>query len=456
METNWLWGYLMPVGMLLLAWGGLPPRKARRVTPLAALAVALAVVGYWLAGYALHLGGAHALNPDAALAGLDRLWSPLDTVQGPGWGFIGLAGFALSGEGVTPTVLSLFLAYLPVMASATLLVVLALAETRRWLMVTAGALTGAVMVPVAACWVWGGGWLSQLGETLELGHGFVDFGGSSLLLWLPAMFVLGVVLLQPRRQEEEHPAPPPAYFPLLANLGALLLGLGWAGWTLSAPFHTFGATLDWNRAALSALLGMAGAVLTSQFYAWLVTGDIEPLLAARGLAAGWGAALAGAAFLPPWGALVTGLIAGIAFPLALYLWNEILRFLDTGAAGALGLAGGGWGVLAVALLADGRWGAGWNGGAATGVAGLFNGGEGGQLGAQLVGLLALGLWGLFWGLLLGGLSRVSLGTASKPVGLESAVVTEIALPPAEQVAEEKVAEELEPDESASLTPTPLS
>lgn len=444
MATNWLWGYLMPVGMLLLAWGGLPPRKARRVTPLAALAVALAVLGYWLVGYAFQLGGAHALNPDAALAGLDRLWSPLDTVQGPGWGFIGLAGFALSGEGMTPTVLSLFLAYLPVVASATLLVVLALADTRRWLMVTAGALTGAVVVPVAACWVWGGGWLSQLGATLELGHGFVDFGGSSLLLWLPAFFVLGVLLLQPRRQEEETPAPPPAYFPLLANLGALLLGLGWAGWALTAPFHTFGATLDWNRAALSALLGMAGAVLTSQFYAWLVTGDIEPLLAARGLAAGWGAALAGAAFLPPWGALVTGLIAGIAFPLALYLWNEHLRLLDTGAAGALGLVGGGWGVLAVALLADGQWGAGWNGVAAASVAGLFNGGGGGQLTAQLVGLLALGLWGILWGLLLSGLGRVSLAIASKQVGAESAVVEEITLPPAEKLAAEEVAEELEP------------
>ncbi|MEA3309687.1 MAG: hypothetical protein U9Q70_09280 [Chloroflexota bacterium] len=448
MEVNWLWGYLMPVGILLLAWGGLPPRQARRVTPLAALAVALAVLGYWLVGYAFQLGGAHALNPDAALAGLDRLWSPLDAVQGPGWGFIGLAGFALSGEGVTPTVLALFLAYLPVVASATLLVVLALAEARRWLMVTAGALTGTVVVPVAACWVWGGGWLSQLGTTLELGHGFVDFGGSSLLLWLPAMFVLGVLLLQPRRQGTEQPAPPPAYFPLLANLGALLLGLGWAGWALSAPFHTFGATLDWNRAALSALLGMAGAVLTSQFYAWLVTGDIEPLLAARGLAAGWGAALAGAAFLPPWGALVTGLIAGIAFPLALYLWNEILRLLDASATGALGLAGGSWGVLAVALLADGRWGAGWNGGATTGVAGLFSSGGSGQFIAQLVGLLALGLWGITWGLLLGGLSRISLATTSPRVGMEEPAVAEIDLP-FTATEETEAGEELEPEGSAS-------
>ncbi len=410
MQMNWLWGYLIPVGVLLLTWGGLSPRRARRVTPLVALALALAILGYWLTGYAFHLGGAHALNPDdPALAGLDRIWSPLDRVQGLGWGFIGLEGFALAGEEITPTALSLFLAYLPIMVTAVLLVVLALAETRRWLMVVSGALAGALVGPIAACWVWGGGWLSQLGATLDLGHGFVDFGGSSLMLWLPASTAAGVLLLQKRQPSEERPAPPAAYFPLLANLGALLLGIGWSGWALSAPFHTFGATLDWNRAAISAFVGMSGAVVTSQLYAWLVTGEIEPLMAARGLAAGWGAVLSGAAFLPPWGALVVGLIAGLVFPFLLYLVDFVLRWKDSAATIALGLTGGLWGLLSTALLADGRWGAGWNGvGAETaGVAGVIDG-NATQFSAQLLGLLAVGLWGLLWGLLLGGLSRLSL------------------------------------------------
>jgi Amt family ammonium transporter len=431
MQTNWLWGYLIPVGILLLTWGGLSPRKARRVTPLVALALALAIIGYWLTGYAFHLGGAHALKPDdAALAGLDRIWSPLDRVQGLGWGFIGLAGFALSGDEVTPTALSLFLAYLPIMASSVLLVVLALAETRRWIMVTVGALTGAVVAPIAACWIWGGGWLSQLGTTLDLGHGFVDFGGSSLMLWLPASMAAGVLLLQKRQPVEEQPAPPAAYFPLLANLGALLIGVGWSGWALSAPFHTFGATLDWNQAALSAFLGMAGAVLTSQLYAWLVTGEIEPLMAARGLAAGWSAALSGAAFLPPWGALVIGLIAGLAFPLLLYLVEMVLRWKDSAATVALGLTGGLWGLLSTAFLADGRWGAGWNGIGAesAGVAGLIAGNSA-QFSAQLIGLIALGVWGLLWGLLLGGVSRLSLS------GLQGAVRSVRSASPPQDVRE---------------------
>lgn len=401
MTLNWLWGYLLPVGLLLLAWGGLSPYKARRVTPLAALALALAVLGYWAIGFAFQLGGAQAVNPDdTSLSGLNLLL-PL-VPRDPGWGFVGLSGFFLAGSEITPAVLSLFLAYLPLMASAVLLVVLALAGARRWVMVVAGALAGTVVFPVAACWMWGSGWLAHLGETLSLGHGFVDFGGSALVLWLPGMMALGVLLLQPRQPADDSPSPPPAYFPLLANLGVLLMGIGWTGWTLSNPFHTFGATWYWSRAAVSVMLGMAGATVTSQLYAWLVTGKLESLLAARGLAAGWGAALAAAPFLPPWAALAGGLLTGLLFPFLLYLVDAVLRLRDAAATIALGLVGGLWGLVGVGLFADGLSGQGWNavdGGG--GVVGLLFGGGTSQLVAQLTGIAALGLWGLVWGLILG-------------------------------------------------------
>jgi Amt family ammonium transporter len=448
MQTNWLWGYLIPIGLLLLTWGGLAPRKARKVTPLAALAVALAVVGYWLVGYALHLGGAGVVNSDPALANLDRLYG-----RDANFGFFGMTGFALTwdaGEPVSPTALTLFLTYLPIIASTVLLVVLALADQRRWLMLLAGTLTGTLVVPVAACWVWGGGWLSQLGVTLELGHGFVDFGGSSVLLWLPGAFAGGVLLLAPRRRvTEDHPGPPPAYFPLLANLGALLLSVGWVGWTLSEPFHTFGATLDWNRAAISAFLGMTGAVLTSQLYAWLVTGEIEPLIAARGVAAGWGAALAGAAFLPPWAALVVGLIAGLAFPLLLYVGDVVLGLTDNAAVVALGLSGGAWGLLSAGLLADGRWGSGWNGigaNAGQGVAGVIAGGSG-QISAQLLGLAALGLWGILWGLIVGVLPRLG-GVSRRLSTLTAPTETPTSEELDEDADDEEPAREPEPTEAS--------
>ncbi len=408
---SWLWGYFIPVGLLLLAWGGLPPHKARRVTPLVALAAALALLGYWSVGFALHLGGAQAINPDdPSLTGLNLLF-PL-VPRSPDWGFVGLSGFFLSGAEITTTVFALFLAYAPLMTAAVLLVVLALADTRRWLMVIAGVTAGSVVFPVAACWMWGSGWLAHLGDTLALGHGFVDFGGSALVLWLPGMMALGILLLQPRQTVADPPAAPPAHFPLLANLGVLLMGIGWTGWALSGPFHTFGATWDWNRAAVNVLLGMAGAALTSQLYAWLVTGELESLLAARGLAAGWGAVLAMAPFVLPWAALTAGLLAGLLFAFLMYVVDVVLRLRDASATVALGLVGGLWGLLGVGLFADGRWGQGWNGvtlaSGAGGVIGLFLGGGVAQLKAQLVGLVAVGLWGLLWGGILGLIARLRL------------------------------------------------
>lgn len=410
MPYNWLWGYLIPIGFLMLVWGGLAPRRARRLTPVAATAVALAVIGYWAAGFALHMGGAYPVTQDASLEALRAMLSLIP--DNPGWGVVGLAGFFLSGDNITPAIIGLFLTYLPLIATAVVLVTVALAQTRRWIMILAGTLTGAVIVPVAACWMWGSGWLSHLGATLGLGSGFVDFGGSALILWLPGMIVLPVLLLQGHHPDsEEDPMPPTNYGPLVSNIGALLMGIGWLGWGLSRSFHVSGAAIDWYRAAMNVLLGMAGAVVTSQLYGWMATGRPEALLSSLGLGAGWGALLACAPFVPPWAALVVGLLAGLLFPLIHYVANKKLRSHGAATAVSLALTSGFPGVLGLAFLADGRWGQGWNGmgqglspeGAVVGpgVVGVFVAGNAQQLSAQLIGLLALALWGLLWGGIIG-------------------------------------------------------
>ncbi|MGC9469029.1 MAG: hypothetical protein ACP5HS_10595 [Anaerolineae bacterium] len=407
MAFNWLWGYFMPIGLLLLIWGGLSPEKARRVTPIAATAVALTVLGYWAIGFALHMGGAYPVTQDPALEGLNRMF-PI--VPGdPGWGISGLSGFFLSGQTANSRVFDLFLAYLPLMASAVLLVTLALAQTRRWIMVTAGLLAATVVVPVAACWMWGSGWLAHLGETLGLGHGFVDFGGSTLILWLPGMMVVPILLLQHREPPSTPPEPPETYAPLMANVGALLLGIGWLGWELSGPFHASGAVLDWQHIAINVLLGMAGATVTSQLYAWLMLGKPEALLASQGLTAGWGAVLASAAFVPYWAALSIGLLAGLLLPLVHYGVRVWLRIQDAAGAVALAFVSGPLGLLSIGILANGQWGQGWNrmglspdgSVSGPGVSGLFVSGGAQQLVAQVTALVSIGAWGLLWGGILG-------------------------------------------------------
>ncbi len=416
---QWLWGYWMPIGLLLLIWGGLSARKARRVAPLAGLTMALGVLGYWATGFAFHLGGAQTVSPDAAgLSGLRALFSFIP--GNPNWGVVGLAGFFLLDGDLTSEAVGLFLEYLPVMISAIMVITLALSERRRWTMILAGGVCGAVVVPIAACWMWGGGWLARLGETLSLGHGLVDFGGTLLVLWLPGMMALGFLAVQPRPAQPRAPEPPQTYGPMLANVGAFLIALGWMGWSLSHPFHLSGARLDWNQAGVNVALGMAGAVLTSQLYAWLSLGAPGALLAAQGLVAGWGTALAGAPFLPSWAALCLGLIAGLAFPILRHALHAWLRHSSGAATIALALTAGPLGMLGIGFLADGRWGQGVNGigayiaGETTGqgVAGLFALRDTQQLVAQAVGLAALGIWGLAWGTTLGVLTRPRAFTRS--------------------------------------------
>jgi len=414
-----LLGYLIPVGLFLLAWGGMEPQRAHRSATGGALALALATLGYFAVGFAFHLGGAGLMSDQPGLQGLVRVFAGEGELA---WGMIGLAGFFLADEAATPEALALFVTYLPLVATAVLLPVLSLSgRARGWQIAVGGLVVAMVLFPLAACWVWGGGWLAHLGITLERGHGFVDHAGSVVVYLLGGMAALGALVGLGQRLPHSEPGQPeempPAHFPLLANLGALLFGLGWLGWSLSVPFHVAGAELSLPRIAANGLLAGAGAILVSQTYCWIAVGHADPLMAARGAAAGFIAVSACAPFVPPWAALVVGALAGLLLPLGVYLVERVLRLPDGTAAVPLGFVGGVWGAFAVVLFADGRWGQGWNGVGleeyhtvvGQGVTGFFPvegflGDGPGQLIAQMAGVGAIGLlaflvsWLLFLGL----------------------------------------------------------
>jgi Amt family ammonium transporter len=364
------------------------------------------VVGYFAVGFAFHLGGAGLMSDSPGLAGLTRLFAGEGGLE---WGLLGLSGFFLEGDAATSEALALFFNYLPAVASATLLASLSLAgRSRGWQVTLIGLLTSSLLFPLVACWAWGGGWLSKLGSTLGRGHGYVDYAGSGVIYLLGGCAALGSLLgLRreiPGRVSEGPEEMPPSHFPLLANLGALLFGIGSLGWSLSSPFHSAGADVILPRTAVNGLLAAAGAILFSQLYCWLTTGRADPLMSARGAAAGFAAVAASAAFVPPWSALVIGCVAGVLLPLVVYAEDVLLRLPDATATVALGITSGAWGLLAVAVFADGRSGQGWNGVGMTeyhtvlgqGVTGFlpaegFIGDGRGQLIAQLAGLGAIAL-----------------------------------------------------------------
>lgn len=425
-----LLGYLIPVGVFLLAWGGMEPQRARRSTTVGALALALAILGYFALGFAFHLGGAGLMGDRPGLEDLNHIFAGEGDLA---WGLAGLEGFFLTDEASTPVTseaLALFVMYLPMVATAVLLPVLSLhGRARGWQVIVAGLMIAAILFPVAACWAWGGGWLSRLGlaSTLERGHGFVDHSGSVVVYLLSGMAALGALVGLGQRLPGDEPGVeaemPPAHFPLLANLGALLFGLGWIGWSLGLPFHAVGSQLSLPRIAVNGLLAGAGAILTSQLYCWITVNHADALMSARGAVVGVVAISAGAPFVPPWAALVVGAVAGLLLPLGVYVVERGLRLPDGIAVVPLGIIGGVWGGLSVALFADGRWGQGWNGigpeeyHTITGQgvigflpAGAFVGDGPGQLVAQLVGIGGIGLLAF----VLGWLALVVLNLPYRP------------------------------------------
>ena len=195
-------------------------------------------------------------------------------------------------------------------------------------------------------------------------------------------------------------------------MGALLVAVGWLGWSLATPFHSASAQIDPGRVAVNGLLAAAAATLACLAYCWLTLRRGDPLMLGRGAVVGLVAISAGAPFVPPWAAAAIGGVAGLLLPLGVYLADRVLRLADAAATAAIGSLGGLWGLLAVGLFADGRWGQGWNGVPDTyrhvpgqGVTGFlaapgFLGDGPGQSIAQLAGLACIALLGFMGGWLL--------------------------------------------------------
>lgn len=324
------------------------------------------------------------------------------------WLLLGLRGFGLREVGDSPQVYALFFSQLPLVLWAVLIPLLALPErTPCWVVGLGALLTGAVLYPVLGHWAWGGGWLAYLGLNLGLGHGFVDFAGLGVAgLTGAAVALAGIAVFGERRPHSpSDPAElPPVHLPLLAFLGALLFLVGWVALALGHPLSV-GAAVMPELVVINGVLAASGGALVALLYGWFATGQGRPLLGGRGLAAGMIAMSAGAAFIPPWAALLVGAVAGLLLPLGLYATERGLRLDDAIAAVSTCGLSALWGLLAVGLFASGRYGAGWNGVGRQSYLGVTGQGVSGafpapgfqpdwpgQFQAQLIGLAAIVIW----------------------------------------------------------------
>ena len=250
-----------------------------------------------------------------------------------------------------------------------------------------GLLVGSIIYPIYGNWVWGGGWLATLGSQFGLGHGHVDFAGSSVVhLTGGVLAFVGAKIIGPRlgkfNKDGSANAIPGHNIPL-GILGSFVLAFCW--FAFNAGSSLAGGDLRISIAAVNTMIASATGALAATLYMWTFRSKKpDPTMMCNGLLAGLVAITAPCAFVNVESAALIGLVSGILVIEATFFIEGKLKIDDPVGAVAVHGVNGAFGCIALGLFADGTYGDGLNGVAGT-VSGLFYG-NAGQLWAQLIGV----------------------------------------------------------------------
>ncbi len=395
-QLNLLWVVIgailvifMQAGFALVETGFCRAKHASHVVSTNFAIFGLGFVAFFLVGYPLMFGGY-----TVPLLGVT---TPTGTnLLGSGeWVFLWQGGWAGSGKAFyTPGIMAFFLYMVAFMDTVATIPTGAMAERWKWkAFVGWGLFCGAIYYPLFGAWTWGGGWLAQLGNSMDLGAGYVDFAGSGVVhavggvAGLAGALVLGARIGKFNKDGSANVMP--GHHIPMAMLGTFILLFGWFGFNAASTF----AATDTRFAvvALNTALAAAFGATTAMFF-MMSRGDKkpDPGMMVNGMLGGLVAITAPCAFVQPWAAAVIGILAGILIPLSLGFFEK--RGVDdpVGAISVHGV-GGIFGVLCVGIFADGQYGAGWNGTEVTGITGiLYDVSDGAkQLASQAIGALVI-------------------------------------------------------------------
>jgi Amt family ammonium transporter len=199
--------------------------------------------------------------------------------------------------------------------------------------------------PIVTHWVWGGGWLGELG--------FFDFAGSGVVHMLGGLAALaGVLVVGPRRgrfTEDGKPRPIPGHSVTLGALGVFILWFGWYGFNAGSTLAAVGQ--DVATPAVTTTLAAAAGAVGAMVTAWVIIGKPDVGFTLNGALAGLVGITAGTASISFSLSIVTGLIAGLLMTLSVMALERLKIDDPVGAISVHGTAGL-WGVLAVALFSS--------------------------------------------------------------------------------------------------------
>jgi Amt family ammonium transporter len=405
--TNFSWtlltGYLvlfMQAGFALLTCGLVRKKNAGHLMMLNFAAYVFAFLAYYACGYAFQFG---AVAVNAAPSNLGGTPTLNHFLMGSGqWGFLGGRGFFLSGPGYDAGSLCLTLFEVVFMETAGYIIVGAICERINfWAFLLCELFMGAILYPIFGCWVWGGGWLSQVGATLNLGHGYVDFAGSTVVHAVGGFAAMALAVVLGPRLGKYGPDGKVKVFPAhnlaFVVTGTFILLFGWMGFN---PGSTLGASdlrisVIAVNTNLAAVAGSAAALLLW----YMIFGKPDITMACNGMLAGLVAITAPCAFVSPNSAVIIGVLAGVVVCLGVLFNDRVAKIDDP--CGAISVHGYcGWlGAVCVGIFADGTYGTGWNGIGASnylghagqGVTGLIHG-DTRQFLCQLMGATLCAAW----------------------------------------------------------------
>ncbi len=232
--------------------------------------------------------------------------------------------------------------------------------------------------PIEAHWIWGGGWLSQLG--------FHDYAGSCAIHMVGGIAALvGAIFLGPRIGKYVKDASGkvvkvnaiPGHSITLGALGVFILWLGWYG------FNGAAATTPSELASifLTTTVAPSVATVTTMIFTWIKNGKPDVSMCLNASLAGLVGITAGCDALDGIGAAVVGIVSGILVVVVVELLDLKLHIDDPVGAVGVHMANGIWGTIAVGLLA--------NPDAPAGLRGLFYTGDFHQTGLQLLGFVTV-------------------------------------------------------------------
>jgi ammonium transporter, Amt family len=231
------------------------------------------------------------------------------------------------------------------------------AGSDRWRLSAAcasSALLAGWTYPLFAHWVWGGGWLSQLGANLGLGRGLVDGGGASTIQVVGGLTALSITwILGPRHgkfSRDGIPAAIPGHNAILVLTGCFAAWIGWIALnSAGALLFAVATSQKLVLITLNTTLCAVASSLTAAIITRVRFGRPDASLIANGWIGGLVVSSAAAAFLKPAVAILAGGVAGVVIFGAIDLLESRLAIDDPGGAVSVHAVGGILGLLAICI-----------------------------------------------------------------------------------------------------------